>query len=110
MTIGLNGAVLLGTCTPPSFTFFISALGNACNVFCNNNYLIGSERGVNSNNAFAGVQIGDVISGSSLTAGWYAYAATSTNTQTGTFRIMQVDTQNTITSRAECNNQTCISV
>lgn len=110
MTIGLNGAVLLGTCTPPSVTFFISALGNACNVFCNNNYLIGSERGVNSNNAFAGVQIGDVISGSSLTAGWYAYAATSTNTQTGTFRIMQVGTQNNITSRAECNNQTCISV
>ena len=51
--------------------------------------------------------IGDVIAGSSLSAGWYAYAATSTNTNTGTFRIMQVDSNNTITSLAECDSGVC---
>ena len=56
------------------------------------------------------VTVGDVIAGSNLTAGWYAYAATSTNTNTGTFRIFQVDTQNTIISRAECNGQLCILI
>lgn len=110
MTVALNGTVTLGTCTPPTTTFFISALGNSCNVFCTNNYLINTPRGTTGNDSYANVTVGDVIAGSNLTAGWYAYAATSTNTNTGTFRIFQVDTQNTITSRAECNGQLCILI
>jgi len=110
MTIGIGGAATISTCTPPTTIFYMSALGNTCNVFCNNNYNISVPRGTTNNDSYINVQVGDTITGSTLTSGWYAYAAYSTNTATGTFRIMQVGTQNNITSLAECSGSSCILI
>ena len=108
MVIGLGGSVTIpATCQPPTTIFYISTMRSGCSDFCNANYLINTPRGTTGNDAYANVIIGDVIAGSSLSAGWYAYAASSTNTLSGTFRIMQVDSNNTITSLAECDNGVC---
>ena len=108
MVIGIGGSVTIpATCEPPTVIFYISTVINGCSDFCNANYLINTPRGTTGNDTYANVIIGDVIAGSSLSAGWYAYAATSTNTNTGTFRIMQVDSNNTITSLAECDSGVC---
>tara|TARA_Y100001937_G_C7118820_1_gene331492 strand:+ start:341 stop:1903 length:1563 start_codon:yes stop_codon:yes gene_type:complete len=108
MTIGIGGTATTGTCTPPTQTFFMSGVAQACNDFCQNNYNITVPRGTTTNDLYADVQIGDTIAGSTLTQGWYAYAATSTNTQSGTFRQMQIGNANIILSLAECDGGSCI--
>lgn len=108
MTIALAGAASTGSCTPPTQTFFISTRLGSCNGFCNGNYLISLERGTTNNHAYPSVTTGDVIAGSSLQAGWYAYAASSTNTSTGTFQIMELDSNNTITTIATCDSGSCV--
>tara|TARA_Y100001972_G_C7666425_1_gene337087 strand:+ start:4790 stop:6361 length:1572 start_codon:yes stop_codon:yes gene_type:complete len=107
MTIGIGGSATTVTCTPPTQTFFISALSATCNNFCTSNFQIGVPRGTTNNASFAGVSVGDTIAGSTLTPGWYAYAASVTNTQSGTFKQMQIDGNNQITSLAECDGQQC---
>jgi len=107
MTIGVGGSCTAVNCTPPSTVFFMSGVANSCNAFCNSNYLISSERGTTNNDAYADVAEQDIIAGSSLTPGWYAYAASSTNTNTGTFKLMQVDSNNQITTIAVCQQGAC---
>ena len=94
------------TCSPPTTLIYLSPVASACNAFCNSSYLINTPRATTNNHNFAAVEIGDIISGASLTPGWYAYAASSTATS-GTFRIMQVDSSNQITSLAECDSGSC---
>ena len=57
------------------------------------------------------VASGDIILGGILAPGFYAYAATSTDTQTGPFRIMQIISsggQNEVSSILECSGGTCV--
>ena len=108
MTIGAGGAATRVTCTPPTTTFFMSAVRTNCNDFCTSNINISIPRGTTNNDAYGNVAIGDTIAGSALTPGWYAFAGSSTNTNdTGNFLQMQVDSNNQITSLAECDGQFC---
>ena len=107
MTIGVGGSCTAVNCTPPSTVFFMSGVANSCNAFCNSNYQINSQRGTTNNDAYADVNTGDTIAGSSLTPGWYAYAASNTNTNTGTFKLMQVDSNNQIITIAVCDQGAC---
>ena len=108
MTIGAGGAATRVTCTPPTTTFFMSDVRTNCNDFCTSNINISIPRGTTNNDAYLNVAIGDTIAGSALTPGWYAFAASSTNTNdTGNFLQMQVDSNNQITSLAECDGQFC---
>ena len=107
ISIGVGGVATTATCSPPTTLIYLSTAAPACNAFCNSNYNISSPRATTNNDNFLAVEIGDTISGASLTPGWYAYAASSTNTISGTFRIMQVDSSNQITSLAECDFGSC---
>ena len=107
ISIGSNGVTTTATCTPPTTLIYLSGVAGACNAFCNSNYSISTPRATTNNDTFASVETGDTISGASLTPGWYAYAASSTNTISGTFRIMQVDSNNQITTLAQCETGFC---
>ncbi len=103
----LNGVVVnTGSC-PAVNSFFISTVRTTCNDFCTTNYAITTSKTVNSNNSYANLTIGDVIPPSVLIDGFYAYAATVTDTASGIFRIMTLS-NNVITSLAECSGSNCV--
>lgn len=107
--VGIAGVVSnKATCSPPTTTFFMyTTPQTSCATYCNGNYSISVTKGTTNNHNYLNVTIGDVIAGANLGAGWYAYAETFTNTQTGTFRQMQLDSQNTVTSIAVCSGGSC---
>ena len=107
INVAAAGATTKATCVLPTTVIFMSAVGISCNVFCNSNYLINTQRATTNNDAYADVNVGDTISGSTLAAGWYAYAATNTNTNSGTFKIMQLNSSNQIQTLAVCNGNAC---
>ena len=90
-------------------TIFISGVGAACTTFCGaTNYTIPLEKNTTNQHSFIEIQNGDVIAGATLTSGWYAYAATSTDTATGTYRQFQLDTNNTIIGIGLCSGSNCV--
>mgnify|MGYP003131550403 FL=1 len=105
--VGNNGVVTTASsCSPPTVQFFRSGVQSSCSSFCNANYTIPVPTATTTNDTYANVVGGETIAGSSINDGWYAYAASSTNTATGTFRIMQVES-NVIQALAECDNGIC---
>lgn len=101
-----NGVVInTGTCTTNSF--FISTMRTTCTDFCTTNYTIPTQKSMQSNNSYANITIGDEVSLPALSDGFYAYAATSTDTATGIFRVMTLS-NNIVTSIAECSGANCV--
>jgi len=108
---GTGTVILVSSCTPPTTTFFISGSPQlGCATFCSNNYTIGTTVGTTNNHSYLSVTLGDVIAGATLGAGWYAYAEVSTTTSVGTFRQMQLDSNNAILSLAECSGGSCVII
>lgn len=76
-----------------------------CSDFCTANYLI--DVSTSATNNYASLTIGDTIFGQGGVAGFVAYAATSTDTATGTFRIAQIDASGVITGIFICVGGSC---
>jgi len=98
-----------GTPTPtPTQAFTIYTHGTVlatCSLFCNANYNINVANTATAN--FSSLTIGDTIFGQGGVAGFVAYAATSTDTATGTFRIAQIDSSGVITGIFICVAGNC---
>lgn len=110
---GLLGVVSsLSTCTPPTTIFYMNPTTMAaCNTWCDGtNRTITVPRGTTNNHTYANVVIGDIIAGTLLGAGHYAYAASSTDTATGTFQILQVDASNEVLSISQCDGTSCVPI
>ena len=96
--------------TTPKLFFSATAVQASCSNFCQNNFTIGKEISTVSGNTFINLAVGDVLNGATLVAGWYAYANTSTTTQSGaSFRVFQLDgVTNQVQAISDCNpNTTC---
>ena len=83
------GVLLSGPSCPPTNTMFRSELSSVCDSFCSTNYLVSAGFGTIEVTNYFSLAAGDTIVGG-LANGFYAYAATSTNTLTGTFKIMEI--------------------
>lgn len=96
--------------TTPGLFFSATAVQVGCSNFCQNNFTIAKSVTTLSGNTFINLAVGDVISGAINVAGWYAYANTSTTTQSGaSFRVFQLDgVTNQVQAISDCNpNTTC---
>jgi len=94
----------------PKLFFSATAVQASCSNFCQNNFTIAKSVTTLSGNTFINLAVGDVISGAINVAGWYAYANTSTTTQSGaSFRIFRLDgVTNQVQQISDCNlNTTC---
>tara|TARA_R100000935_G_C2821900_1_gene160215 strand:- start:475 stop:1653 length:1179 start_codon:yes stop_codon:yes gene_type:complete len=88
-------------------SFFISLNKQDCTDFCDGtNYTIPLEKTTTSNHDYLGVTIGDVIPPPVIQDGFYAYAATSTDTATGPYRQMQLQ-NNQVLSLSQCAGGIC---
>jgi uncharacterized delta-60 repeat protein len=109
-TIGLSPTPT-GTSTPtptqtsPITIFTHGVVLGTCSNFCTTNYLIDVSTPADA--SFAALTIGDTIYNQGGVAGFVAYAATSTDTATGTFRIAQIDTSGEITGIFICVGGSC---
>jgi hypothetical protein len=77
-----------------------------CSDYCNANYQIDVSTPATAN--YATLTFGDTIFGQGGVAGFVAYAATSTDTSTGTFRIAEIDSSGVITDILVCSGGSCI--
>jgi uncharacterized delta-60 repeat protein len=77
-----------------------------CSDFCNANYQIDVSTPATAN--FATLTFGDTIFGQGGVAGFVAYAATSTDTSTGTFRIAEIDSSGEIIDILVCSGGSCV--
>ena len=94
----------------PGLFISTTAVQASCSNFCNNKLTIPTLSTTLSSNTFINLAVGDVISGATLVAGWYAYANVSTDTETGEpFRIFRLDgVTNQVQEMSDCNlNTTC---
>tara|TARA_R110002096_G_scaffold335141_1_gene528754 strand:- start:192 stop:554 length:363 start_codon:yes stop_codon:yes gene_type:complete len=98
-------------------SIYISTGRPVCDDFCDgvNNYAISNQ--ILSPHNYAGTTLGDVITPDdgdpNFTAGYfYAYAATSTDTATGTYRILKIDATipNYISDIKQCTALACASL
>lgn len=95
---------------PPTEVFYISLMKNICTDFCDGtNYTIPSPKSTTNNHNYSSVTIQDIIYGAALTDGFYAYAATSTDTATGVYRIMEL-LNNEIVSLEQCSGVNCVAL
>ena len=101
-----NGIVtFVGTCNPEYI--YLSSLQDVCSVFCDGtNRAITSQRQTTNNHNYSQIALNDVITPSVLTDGFYAYAATSTDTSTGPFQIMQLE-NNVVIGLNLCSGASC---
>ena len=101
----------INTCVTCSNFIYISAMQPACTDFCDGtNRTIPTSKQTVACKTYLTVAVGDVILGAAITAGWYAYAATSTNTAAGTYRMMQIGVSNNILSLQECSGANCVAL
>jgi len=91
--------------TPAIEIFTHGTVLETCSDFCNANYQIDVSTGADAN--FASLTIGDTIYNQGGVAGFVAYAATSTDTATGTFRIAQINTSGEILAIFICIAGNC---
>ena len=80
--------------TPSIEIFTHGTVLATCSLFCNANYQIDVSTPADAN--FATLSIGDTIYNQGGVAGFVAYAATSTDTATGVFRIAEIDSSGVI--------------
>tara|TARA_R110000803_G_scaffold35749_2_gene77166 strand:+ start:1118 stop:2194 length:1077 start_codon:yes stop_codon:yes gene_type:complete len=100
----------VSTAVTAGLFFSATAVQASCSNFCQNNFTIAKSVTTLSGNTFINLAVGDVISGAINVAGWYAYANTSTTTQSGaSFRIFRLDgVTNQVQQISDCNlNTTC---
>jgi hypothetical protein len=97
------------TPTPtPTQLFIIYTHGTViptCDDFCNANYQI--DVSTPADDTFDALQVGDTIYNQGGVAGFVAYAATSTETSTGVFRIATINTSGQITGISICVGGVC---
>ena len=103
-----NGVVVdLGNCTAPTEYIYLSTVRSLCSDFCDGtNYTIVTQVTTDQNHSWANITIGDTISGSVIPQGYYAYAASQTDTATGVYRIMYV-TNNFVEAIYVCSGGVC---
>tara|TARA_R100000742_G_C4279452_1_gene104062 strand:+ start:2189 stop:3580 length:1392 start_codon:yes stop_codon:yes gene_type:complete len=108
--VSTNGVITqIKGCPACSNDIYISTMRAACTDFCDGtNYLINSQKQTISCETYGSVTIGSIIAGASIAAGWYAYAATSTDTTVGTYRIMEIDSNNEVISLRQCSGPLCV--
>jgi hypothetical protein len=91
-------------CTNTIFTH--GALRVTCSDFCNTNYLIGTTDCATE--TYFNLSIGDFIYGYSGQTGFLAYSNVSTDTNTGPFRIAEIDGTGEILGLYVCSGGSCI--
>jgi len=113
--IGIRNGVVVSSaaCTgsnPPTNEFYVNTTTMAaCNTWCDGtNRTISVPKSTTSDHVYSSVIEGDYIYGSLLGAGFYAYAATSTDTDAGSFTIMELDSANQVVARYQCTGANCV--
>jgi hypothetical protein len=81
------------------------AVRATCSDYCNTNYNITTLTSADNN--YAGLTIGDTIYGQGGVAGFVAYSDVSTDTNTGPFRIAEIDTNGEVISILICVGGSC---
>lgn len=96
------------TGTPPcTYTIFThGAIRATCSDFCNTNYNIQTVDCASE--TYANLTIGDFIFGYSGQAGYLAYSNVSTDTNTGPFRIADIDGTGEILGIYVCSGGSCV--
>tara|TARA_R110000744_G_scaffold14874_5_gene41989 strand:- start:6086 stop:7474 length:1389 start_codon:yes stop_codon:yes gene_type:complete len=100
----------INNCPACSNTIYLSGMQALCETFCDgvNRVITTSAQTVNCHD-YSSIAIGDVIVGTIIAVGWYAYAATSTDTATGPFQMIEITTNNVINDIKECSGVTCVT-
>jgi len=81
-----------------------SVLGT-CSNYCNTNYNISTLTSADGN--YTSLTIGDTIYGQGGVAGFVAYSNVSTDTNTGPFKIAEIDTSGVVLGLYECVGGNC---
>jgi len=90
----------------PATIYTHGAIRTTCSDFCDTNYLIQT---VNcADNDYFSLTIGDFIYGYINQAGYIAYSNVSTDTNTGPFRIAQIDGTGEVTGIFVCSGGSCV--
>lgn len=90
----------------PNTIYTHGAVRATCSDFCNENYLIQTEDCASQ--TYAGLTIGDFIYGYAGQSGYIAYSNVSTDTNTGPFRIADIDGSGEILGIYVCSGGSCI--
>ena len=115
-----NLSLLCGTCpttttttlSPTTSTTTLASIythgqvRGTCSDYCNTNYLI--QTLTTADAPYGTLTIGDTIYGQGGSAGYVAYSNTSTDTNTGPFRIAEIDSNGVILSILVCIGGTCV--
>ncbi len=106
LTVNGSGVVQIVNDCASTETFYISQMRSDCSDFCDgsNNYAISLSK--DSSDSYSAVAPGTTISGPTLIDGYYAYAETSTDTASGTFRLMNL-VSNEVVDVSQCSGSTC---
>lgn len=112
MTVQNGIIVAISSCgtppPPPTESIYLSTVRSVCSDFCDGtNYTIVTQVSMVSNHSWANVTIGDVIAGASIPNGYYAYAATQTDTNTGVYRILY-SSGNYVETIMICDGVNCV--
>jgi len=95
-----------GSACAPNY-IYLSTVRTSCSDFCTTNYTTVVQKQVESNATYLSVNDLDTIDGSIIADGFYAYSPSPTDTNTGPFRIMQLQ-DNRVTGIFVCVNNTCV--
>ena len=110
MTVQNGIIVAISTCSippPPTEYIYLSTVRSLCYDFCEGtNYTIVTQKTTVQNHSYANITLGDNIFGSVIVDGFYAYAASQTDTATGIYKIMQVE-NNEVMSILLCGAGQC---
>lgn len=90
----------------PNTIYTHGALRGTCSDYCNTNYLIQTTDCASQ--GYAGLTIGDFIYGYAGQSGYLAYSNVSTDTNTGPFRIADIDGTGEILGIYVCSGGSCI--
>jgi len=93
--------------TPPGSTIYThGAVRGTCSDYCNTNYLI--QTLTNADGGYFDLTLGDTIYGQGGVAGWVAYSNVSTDTDTGPFRVAQIDSSGVVIDISVCVSGNCV--
>jgi len=92
------------TAAPTIYTH--GAVRGSCTDYCTTNYLI--QTVTNADGDYYSLTIGDTIYGQGGYAGWVAYSNVSTDTNTGPFKIAQIDTFGEVLGISVCSGASCV--